>query len=68
MAERLPELAPVDPRSLMQGDFTWRCGSEHRMKRRGAPKKGLEDSHRAAADERGVAKFRRLDEAAACHG
>ena len=61
----LLELAPVDPRSLMQGDYMalrFRA-SDDALGRR--PKEGLADGRIVLqVDERGVAKFKRLDDGA----
>jgi uncharacterized membrane-anchored protein len=55
----LLELAPVDPRSLMQGDYmALRFGIQSQV----PVTAGLRDGHIVAAlDPRGVAAFRRLD-------
>ena len=59
----LLELAPVDPRSLMQGDYMalrFRASDEALGRR---PKEGLGDGRIVfQLDERGVAKFQRLDD------
>jgi uncharacterized membrane-anchored protein len=59
----LLELAPVDPRSLMQGDYMalrFRA-SDDALGRR--PKEGLSDGRIVfQVDERGVAKFKRFDD------
>jgi len=59
----LLELAPVDPRSLMQGDYmALRFRASDEVLGRG-PKKELEDGRIVfQVDERGVAKFSRLDD------
>jgi len=59
----LLELAPVDPRSLMQGDYMALRfkASDDALGR--WPKKGLEDGRIVLqVDSRGVANFRRLDD------
>jgi uncharacterized membrane-anchored protein len=59
----LLELAPVDPRSLMQGDYmALRFRASDEALGRGS-KEGLGDGRIVLQlDERGVAKFRRLDD------
>ena len=61
----LLELAPVDPRSLMQGDYMalrFRIANEVSGRR---TKEGLADGHVVLqVDERGVARFSRLDDGA----
>ena len=60
----LLELAPVDPRSLMQGDYMalrFRVAADVQRLRRG---EDLRDGHLVVAvDGRGVGSFRRLDDA-----
>src|SRR5882724_4065692 len=57
----LLELAPVDPRSLMQGDYmALRFGLEDKIRR----DENLRDGYIVVAlDDRGVAKFRRVEDA-----
>ena len=59
----LLELAPVDPRSLMQGDYMalrFRASDDAFGRR---PKEGLDDGRIVLqVDERGVAKFKRFDD------
>jgi len=59
----LLELAPVDPRSLMQGDYMalrFRASDDAFGRR---PKEGLGDGRIVLqVDERGVAKFKRFDD------
>lgn len=59
----LLELAPVDPRSLMQGDYMalrFRASDDAFGRR---PKEGLGDGRIVLQlDERGVAKFKRFDD------
>ena len=61
----LLELAPVDPRSLMQGDYmalNFRIANEVFGRR---AKEGLADGRIVLqVDERGVAKFKRMDDGA----
>ena len=61
----LLELAPVDPRSLMQGDYmalSFRASNEAFGPR---PNEGLADGRIVLqVDERGVAKFKRMDDGA----
>jgi uncharacterized membrane-anchored protein len=53
------ELAPIDPRSLMQGDY---MALRFRLQSEVLNVDNLRDGHIVAAlDNRGVAKFRRMD-------
>jgi len=55
----LLELAPIDPRSLMQGDY---MALRFRLQIDASAASPLRDGHIVAAvDDRGVAKFRRID-------
>jgi len=53
------ELAPVDPRSLMQGDY---MALRFRLQNAVSPSSSLRDGHLVVAvDSHGVATFRRMD-------
>jgi len=55
----LLELAPVDPRSLMQGDY---LALRFRLQNDVSPDSNLRDGYLVVAlDDRGVAMFRRID-------
>jgi uncharacterized membrane-anchored protein len=60
----LLELAPVDPRSLMQGDYMalrFRMANDARSEARGSPPRESSGGRLVATlDERGVASYRRL--------
>jgi uncharacterized membrane-anchored protein len=59
----LLELAPVDPRSLMQGDYMalrFRMANEAASAVRGAGRDSTDGRIVATLDERGVASYRRL--------
>jgi len=60
----LLELAPVDPRSLMQGDYmALRFRASNEVLGRSPTKNGLEDGRMVLqVDARGVARFSRLDD------
>jgi uncharacterized membrane-anchored protein len=57
------ELAPVDPRSLMQGDYMalrFRMANDAGSAARAAPRESADGRIVATLDERGVASYRRL--------
>ena len=61
----LLELAPVDPRSLMQGDYMALQFRASTDAFRGRPREGLADGHIVLQmDASGVGKFKRLDDGA----
>jgi uncharacterized membrane-anchored protein len=57
------ELAPVDPRSLMQGDYMalrFKMANDARSAVRGSPSESADGRIVATLDERGIASYRRL--------